>query len=95
MDKEKRKEIVENIRLFIASVFDFKEMSSKHVSKNAMDEFDNFMLLCYGDLIGIPLPTTYYTLELLPYLAEDLNSWERRIMGRKSVYQDRWGDLDY
>jgi hypothetical protein len=32
-------------------------------------------------------------LELLPYLAEDLEGWERRIMARKSVYGDRWGDF--
>jgi hypothetical protein len=94
LDKNKRKEIYENIKLFISAVFDFQDMSSKRVKKNAMDEFDNFMLLCYGDLIGIPLPTTYYTLELLPYLAEDLHGWEHRIMARKSVYQDRWGDFD-
>jgi hypothetical protein len=94
MEKSKKQKILENIKLFIGGVFDFKDMSSKLVEKNAMDEFDNFLLLCFGDLIGIPLPTTYYTLELLPYLAEDLKGWEYRIMGRKDIYMDRWGDFD-
>lgn len=84
---------LESIRLFLSGAFDFKSNATKRIQKEAMDEMDNFMLLCYGDLLGIPLPTTYYTLELLPYLAEDLEGWERRIMARKSIYGDRWGDF--
>ena len=90
---DNKKEILENLKLFIKSAFDFKENSMYHIKKEAYDEMDNFMLLCFGDLLGIPVPTSYYMLELLPYLAEDLEGWERRIMARKSVYGDRWGDF--
>jgi hypothetical protein len=83
----------ENFKLLLSGTFDLKNRSTNRIQKEAMDELDNFMLLCYGDLLGIPLPTTYYTLELLPYLAEDLEGWERRIMARKSIYGDRWGDF--
>lgn len=93
MEIKKSTKIIEDLKLFFTAAFDFKEKSMYAVKKEAMDEMDNFMLLCYGDILGIPLPTTYYTLELLPYLAEDLEGWERRIMARKSIYGDRWGDF--
>lgn len=87
------KAVFESFKQLLSGMFDFKDNATKRIQKEAMDEMDNFMLLCYGDLLGIPLPTTYYTLELLPYLAEDLEGWERRIMARKSIYGDRWGDF--
>lgn len=93
MDDEKLKQAFENMKLFVKAAFDMGERSTTMVKKEAMDEMDNFMLICYGDLLGIPMPTSYYTLELLPYIAEDLEGWERRILNRKSVVNDRWGDF--
>ncbi|QGU95866.1 hypothetical protein GOM49_12860 [Clostridium bovifaecis] len=37
---------------------------------------------------------TYNTLEILPYIAQDLEGWQRRMLDRKSVWQERWGDFD-
>jgi len=93
MDALKTREFLENMKLFIKAAFDMGERSTAIIKKDAMDELDNFMLLCYGDLLGIPIPTTYYTLEILPYIAEDLEGWERRVLNRKSVVNDRWGDF--
>ncbi|MBN2286547.1 MAG: hypothetical protein JXQ26_07180 [Tissierellales bacterium] len=93
MNQTRIREFFSDLKMFFSAAFDFKEKSTTFIKKEAMDEMDNFMLLCYGDILGIPLPTTYYTLELLPYLAEDLEGWERRIMARQSVYGDRWGDF--
>ncbi len=94
MDREKLKEIKENIKLFLQGAFDMKDRSTALIRKEALDELDNFMLLCFGDLLGFPLPTSYYTLEILPYIAEDLDGWERRLLNRKSVVSSRWGDFD-
>ena len=43
------------------------------------DEDDVFMLLVYGELMGIPNPATYYTLELQPFLLERFHDWHRRM----------------
>ncbi|MBS7527612.1 hypothetical protein KHM83_13080 [Fusibacter paucivorans] len=93
MDQAQLKQMMEDLKLFFKAAFDMGERSTNIIRKEAMDELDNFMLLCYGDLLGIPIPTSYYTLELLPYIAEDLEGWERRILNRKSVVNDRWGDF--
>jgi hypothetical protein len=33
---------------------------------------DLFLLLCFGDFIGIPSPSPYFTFKLLPYVAQEL-----------------------
>ncbi|MCT4632943.1 MAG: hypothetical protein N4A76_09415 [Firmicutes bacterium] len=93
MKKGKRDKALEDVKLFFKGAFDMHERSSSFMKKEAHDEMDNFLLICYGDLLGIPLPTSYYMLELLPYLAEDLDNWEKRILRRQSVVEDRWGDF--
>lgn len=93
MNNERFQKIMENIKLFLKGAFDMEDRATALIRKEAMDELDNFMLLCYGDLLGLPIPTSYYTLELLPFIAEDMEGWERRILDRKSVVADRWGDF--
>lgn len=53
------------------------------------------MLLCFGDLIGIDLPTTYYALELLPYLSDDLDSFSKKMSDRKSIWEEKAIKLDH
>jgi len=79
---------------FFGAATDFHRKSRSMLDKEAMDQMDNFMLICFADNLGIPIPTSYYTLELLPYLAEDLEKWQRRMMRRKSIWQEKWGDWD-
>ncbi|MCB1008749.1 MAG: hypothetical protein KDB94_07625 [Acidobacteria bacterium] len=42
------------------------------------DEEDLFLLLCFSDLLGIPNPVAYYTLELLPEMLERFHRWHLR-----------------
>ncbi|WZL74389.1 hypothetical protein QBE52_06520 [Clostridiaceae bacterium 35-E11] len=93
MNQEKLAQMKENIKLFLKGAFDMQDRATALMKKEAMDELDNFMLLCYADLLGLPIPTSYYTLEMLPYLAEELENWEKRILSRQSVVGDRWGDF--
>lgn len=86
--------LLEDIKLFFQGAFDLKDRSTGIIKKEANDEMDNFLLLCFSDLLGIPNPINYYTLEILPYVAEDLDSWEYRILGRKSVFVDKASGYD-
>ncbi|MFQ6069742.1 MAG: hypothetical protein ACE5LC_04370 [Candidatus Aminicenantales bacterium] len=61
----------------------FKESSTNIIRKEAFDINDNFLLLLFGDLLGLPNPFAYYALELLPFLADEIEGWERRVLGRK------------
>lgn len=42
------------------------------------DEEDLFLLLCFSDMMGIPNPVNYYTLELLPAMLERFHAWHLR-----------------
>jgi len=57
------------------------------VEKEAEDQEDAFLLSCFPDAFGIPSPVSYYTTELLPYLAEEFEQWERRMWDRESMLQ--------
>jgi len=57
------------------------------VEKEAEDREDAFLLACFPDAFGIPSPVSYYTAELLPYLAEEFQQWERRMWNRDSVLE--------
>jgi len=93
MEQGKINKFMEDLKMFMKAAFDMNNKATTLMKKEAMDELDNFMLLCYADLLGLPIPNSYYTLEILPYIAEDLEGWERRILSRKSVVGDRWGDF--
>ncbi len=42
------------------------------------DEDDLFMLFVFAELMGVPNPASYYTLELQPVLLERFHEWHRR-----------------
>ena len=42
------------------------------------DEDDLFMLFVFAELMGVPNPAAYYTLELQPVLLEQFHDWHRR-----------------
>ena len=83
----------EFIVLFHHGTFVDKRMAV--VRKEAFDINDNLMLLLFGDFLGIPNPISYYTLELLPYMAEELVPWERRMQNRKTIVAEKAGQYDF
>jgi len=53
------------------------------------------MLLIFGDMLGIPNPASYYTLELLPYLADEIEGWQQRMMTRGTVLEEKAAQFDF
>ena len=49
------------------------------VARAKRDEDDLFMLFVYAELLGIPNPATYYTLELHPIRLERFHEWHTRM----------------
>ena len=47
-----------------------------------------FVLITFGDLIGIPILPPYYTLRLLPYVVPLVNRWRRSLLRERD-----WTDL--
>ncbi|WP_435319801.1 hypothetical protein [Haloarchaeobius sp. TZWSO28] len=57
------------------------------IEQEAEDQEDSFFFACFSDAFGIPSPISYYTCELLPYLAEEFEAWERRMWDRQTLLE--------
>jgi hypothetical protein len=56
------------------------------VMKKERGHLDNlFMLVIFGDMIGLPLLPPYYSLRLLPHIIPSLKTWRRRVLREKDV----------
>ncbi len=44
-----------------------------------------FTLLVFGDLLGIPILTPYYTLRLLPYAVPRIEMWRRSMLRERDL----------
>ena len=54
--------------------------------KKEKGHLDNlFMLVVFGDLVGLPLLPPYYSLRLLPHIIPSLETWKRRILREKDL----------
>lgn len=54
--------------------------------KKERGHLDNlFMLVIFGDLVGLPLLPPYYAMRLLPYIVPSLETWKRRILRERDL----------
>jgi hypothetical protein len=44
-----------------------------------------FMLVIFGDLVGLPLLPPYYSMRLLPYIIPSIEKWKRSILREKDL----------
>lgn len=49
------------------------------IARELRDEDDLFFLLLYSDMLGLPNPVFYYTLELYPFMLEKFHDWHLRM----------------
>jgi hypothetical protein len=54
------------------------------VKRELREEEDLFMLLCFSEMLGLPNPVSYYTLELYPAVYENFHGWHTRMGMEKS-----------
>jgi hypothetical protein len=44
-----------------------------------------FVLISFGDLLGIPILPPYYSMRLLPYIVPLLENWKRHLLREKDL----------
>jgi hypothetical protein len=49
------------------------------IHREYLRERDAFLLLSFSDLLGVPNPVQFYTLELYPELIEQFHEWHLRM----------------
>jgi len=88
------KTAIKNLGLFFEGALDLKGNLTDKIEVEIDNTRDEFLILCFGDLLGIDIPTSYYALEILPYLEDELTGWQERMLDSKSVWEQKGGDLD-
>lgn len=58
------------------------------IARAKRDEDDLFMLFVFSEMMGIPNPVTFYTLELQPILLEKFHDWHQRMGMERSPIDD-------
>ena len=44
-----------------------------------------FMLITFGDMLGVPVLPPLYSLRLLPFVVPDIQKWKRRVMREREI----------
>jgi hypothetical protein len=44
-----------------------------------------FVLVVFGDMLGVPILPPYYTLRLLPYVVPLINGWRVRMLRERDI----------
>lgn len=44
-----------------------------------------FVLISFGDLLGVPILPPYYSMRLLPYVVPIITIWKRRMLREKDL----------
>jgi hypothetical protein len=47
-----------------------------------------FMLVSFGDMIGVPILPPYYGLRLFPYVVPQIQTWKRRVLRERELGDD-------
>ena len=67
--------------IYGATVYDWVREVQKH--RGELDRF--FVLVVFGDLIGIPILPPYYALRLIPYTIPKIDTWKRCILRERDL----------
>jgi hypothetical protein len=55
-------------------------------TRHARGELDHlFMLIVFGDLVGLPILPPYYSMRLLPYVMPSIQRWKRSALREKDL----------
>ena len=57
----------------------------KQLRRERADLEHLFVLISFGDLIGVPILPPYYSLRLLPFIVPMLNNWRHRLLREKDL----------
>jgi hypothetical protein len=44
-----------------------------------------FILITFGDLVGVPILPPYYCMRLLPFVVPEINGWRRRMLRERDL----------
>lgn len=81
--REKIIEIVEWIGGFFYGMMFYETVRAFRRQRADLEHL--FVLISFGDLIGVPILPPYYNMRLLPYIVPLINIWKNRMLRERDL----------
>jgi len=81
--REKVKEYYQWLKDFIYGMMLYDAVRGFRRQRGDMEHL--FVLISFGDLIGVPILPPYYSLRLLPYIVPQINTWRNRMLRERDL----------
>jgi hypothetical protein len=75
--------VVRWLRGFVFGMTTYDVVLTLH--KERADREALFVLISFGDLIGVPILPPYYSLRLLPFIVPLMGSWKHRLLRERDL----------
>lgn len=82
----KRSERAQAVRDFLFGMFGYETAMQALEIRASMETL--FMLMTFGDMIGLPIMPPYYGLRLLPHVVGVVHGWKRRVLRERELGDD-------
>lgn len=73
-------------REFLYGMFLHEHVEQARDQRGALESL--FLVVVFGDMVGLPILPPYYSLRLLPHTLGALPGWKRRILRERSLGDD-------
>jgi hypothetical protein len=74
------------VREFLYGMFTYEHVEEARQHRAALESL--FLLLIFGDMVGLPVLPPYYALRLLPHVLLTLPRWKRRVLRERQFGDD-------
>jgi hypothetical protein len=79
----KLEDLAEAARDILYGMFVYEWVRGTRKSRGELERV--FILIVFGDLLGVPILPPYYTLRLLPYVVPRLEMWRRSMLRERDL----------
>ncbi len=81
--REKMRHLLQAIREFLYGATTFEWVRDMQRKRGEVERL--FVLIAFGDIVGIPILPPYYTLRLLPYIIPMINRWKHSLLRERDL----------
>ena len=79
------------LREFLYGLFGYETAQQALEIRASMERL--FLLVTFGDMLGLPIMPPYYALRLLPYVAGSVGGWKRGLLRERQLGEGHEHDL--
>lgn len=74
------------VREFLYGMFAYEHVEQARDMRASLESL--FLVVVFGDMVGLPVLPPYYALRLLPYTLGRLPGWKRRLLRERQFGED-------